>query len=98
MTYDYDAALEIAQKHRAEPILDLVDWSTNYEWSDPGHPLRAFYALAKIEDFDCVYTIPVGATFGYTELDLIGKALSCYATRPQDVENFLRELKESERE
>jgi hypothetical protein len=88
--YDYDKALNIAQFAKVEPILDLVSWSENYGWSNPSNPLICFYAIAQIEDRE--FTIPAGAFYGYVEIDLIGKALSCYADRPDDVVQFLDRL------
>lgn len=88
--FDYDKALNIAQFAKVEPIFDLVSWSENYGWTNPSNPLIAFYAIAQIEEFD--YSIQPGAVFGYVEIDLIGKALSCYADRPDDVTQFLTRL------
>ena len=88
--YDYDKALEIAKAKKVEPILDLISWSENYSWADPSNPLVAFYAIAQIEGYELA--IPFGATFGYVEIGYLGEALSCYADRPNDVEDFLRDL------
>lgn len=88
--YDYDKALEIAQELKCEPILHLVSWSENYSWSDPSNPLVAFYSITQIEGYEMA--IPFGATFGYVEIGYLGEALSCYADRPLDVEQFLERL------
>lgn len=94
--FDYDKALELAQTHKVEPILELIDWSENYGWTNPSNPLIAFYAIAQIEGFD--FMIQPGAVFGYVEIDFIGKALTCYADRPDVVTDFILKLQFLEEE
>lgn len=92
--YDYDNALEIAKFHKVEPILHLISWSENYDWNDRSNPLVAFYAIAQIEGYEM--EMPSDPVFGYVEIGYLGEALSCYADRPQDVEEFLATLRELE--
>lgn len=94
--FDYDKALDIAQFAKVEPILDLISWSENYSWDTPGNPLVAFYAIAQIEGYEM--SLPFGSALGYVEIDLIGKALVCYADRPLDVIQFLERLTAMEEE
>lgn len=89
--YDYDKALELAQAKKCEPILDLIQWSENYGWNEASNPLFAFYAIAQLDDY-YGNDLPSGATYGYVEIGYIGAALVCYADRPVDVEEFLREF------
>jgi hypothetical protein len=92
--FDYDNALEIAQAAKCEPILHLISWSENYSWNDPSNPLVAFYAITQIEGYEM--DMPSNPVYGYVEIGYLGEALSCYADRPQDVEDLLWKLQRLE--
>lgn len=94
MAYDYDLALAKAKDLGTIHTLDLIEWSSNYNWHDLGNPLVAFYGLTGL--FDGEYVVPLNATFGYVELDYMADALKEYATKPGQVEMFLEWLAEQE--
>lgn len=72
-----------------EAIEVLQEWGQNFESSKS--PFSLFLDLINFseENYGCRLTDMNEAIFGHIELDMLGAALSLYATRPNDVISYL---------
>ena len=77
------------------PIAELFSWSENYTFKDA--PSRVFLALIgyMAEEFGetDLEAVPV---LGYLELDLLGKALVCYADHGESAHDWVLALMEAD--
>lgn len=73
-----------------DDLVNLVNWSLNCDFPTPLNLFSDLIGYSKEELGENYCTrIPY---VGYKELDLLGKALVEYSKRPQDVEDWYREL------
>lgn len=85
----YWEALDRAPSY-VEHTAALLRWSGNYEYEDKGNPLPVFLDLIGWSDDHYGETVPRSAgPLAAMELDYLGDALKEYASRPQDVSDWL---------
>lgn len=71
----------------AEGTARLYSWSLNHEFFSP---FRKFLDLIGYSEDE------FGEPLGYMELGYLAQGLEEYSNRPQDVENYVRQLLEAE--
>jgi hypothetical protein len=80
----------------AKEITGLVSWATNYENNYERNPLSAFLLLIGWASELEMDTTPYEPKLSWLELDLVGRALVEYSSRPQDCRDWLKKLLQAE--
>lgn len=83
------------------PIVKLYLWSTGNEFGSEYKPFHLFLDLidwSRSELGEMLFRAEKHHQlhFGHIEMDLIGKAVSCWSERPTDTETYINKLIESE--
>jgi len=73
----------------AKETANLIHWSTNYDHTSKNNPLIAFLILIGYNEQELGEPNGEVAPLGYLELGYLADALQEYATRPQDVMDFI---------
>jgi hypothetical protein len=89
-TYDYWKALDVAPAW-AEPFVDLLRWSDNYDYDGEGNPLPPFLDLVgyNVETYGETYKRE-WQPLAPVEMDYLGRALIAFSDRPTPAMNWLQ--------
>lgn len=73
----------------AEHTAGLIHWATNYNYNDKSNPLVPFLILIGYNEEELGEPNGEVAPLAYLELGYLADALTEYATRPQDVMEYI---------
>jgi hypothetical protein len=90
LTLNLGELVDIAPDY-AKAITGLVSWATNYD-SHERNPLSAFLLLIGWASELEIGTTPYEPKLSWLELDLVGRALVEYSSRPLDCRDWLKKL------
>jgi hypothetical protein len=83
------------------PITKLYLWSAGNQFNSDYKPFHLFldlvgWSLGELGELMFRAEKHHQLNFGHLEMDMIGKAVSCWAERPTDTETYINKLIESE--